>query len=128
LQTFLTACSLSLSVFFAEYLLPANALTVTILGNPGTDGGDGAGAAGTDAGPGGAATGDPTCWTVGPLAGQLFSVGQTAVSGAYANWGGYQPKDSFTFSAAYMKVGTNGYGISTGQWADARYGLANGDG
>jgi hypothetical protein len=62
----------------------------------------------------------------GPL--QLFSVGQTAVPGAYTNWGGHEPNDSELFSAVYMNVGVEGeFGIAHGQWADARYGLASGD-
>jgi VCBS repeat-containing protein len=67
-------------------------------------------------------------WEVGPLAGQQFSVGQNAVSGAYANWGGAEPNDSQVFSAVYMNVGAQGWGVSNGQWADAKNGLANGDG
>jgi Ca2+-binding RTX toxin-like protein len=67
-------------------------------------------------------------WEVGPLAGQLFSVGQSAVPGAYANWGGAEPNDSEAPSAVYMNVGAEGWGVLNGQWADAKNGLANGDG
>jgi hypothetical protein len=67
-------------------------------------------------------------WEVGPLAGQLFSVGQNAVPGAYANWGGAEPNDSGAPSAVYMNVGAEGWGVLNGQWADAKDGLANGDG
>jgi probable HAF family extracellular repeat protein len=67
-------------------------------------------------------------WEVGPLAGQLFSANQNAVSGAYANWGGSEPNDSQLFSAPYINVGAEGWGVSNGQWGDAKSGLANGDG
>ena len=65
---------------------------------------------------------------VGPLAGQQFPVGQNAVPGAYANWGGAEPNNSQVFSAVYMNVGGEGWGVSNGQWAEADHGLANGDG
>ena len=32
------------------------------------------------------------------------------------------------FSAIYMNVGAEGWGVLNGQWAEADYGLANGDG
>ena len=67
-------------------------------------------------------------WEVGPLARQLFSVGQNAVPGAYANWGGAEPNDLEVFSTVYMNVGAEGWGVLNGQWADAKNGLANGDG
>ena len=49
----ITACSLSLSLFFAAHPVPAHASTVTVLGILGIDGVNGVGAAGTDGGPGG---------------------------------------------------------------------------
>ena len=73
-------------------------------------------------------SGGSAYWEVGPLAGQLFSVGQNAVPGAYANWGGAEPNNSQVFSAVYMNVGAEGWGVLNGQWADAKNGLANGDG
>jgi Bacterial Ig-like domain/RTX calcium-binding nonapeptide repeat (4 copies) len=73
-------------------------------------------------------SGGSAYWEVGPLAGQLFSVGQSAVPGSYANWGGAEPNDSEVFSTVYMNVGAEGWGVLNGQWADAKNGLANGDG
>jgi hypothetical protein len=67
-------------------------------------------------------------WEVGPLAGQQFSIGQNVTPGAYANWGGAEPNNSQVFSAVYMNVGGEGWGVLNGQWADADHGLANGDG
>jgi Bacterial Ig domain/RTX calcium-binding nonapeptide repeat (4 copies) len=55
-------------------------------------------------------------------------VGQDAVTGAYANWGGWEPNDSYTGSAVYMNVGGTGWTVLNGQWADVKNGLANGDG
>ena len=81
-------------------------------------------------GPGGSQSGTDggsAYWEVGPLAGQLFSVGQDAVPGAYANWGGWEPNNSYTGSAVYMNVGGTGWTILNGQWADAFHGLASGD-
>ena len=63
-------------------------------------------------------------WNTGPEIGQIFSQGGTAVSGAYANWGGSEPNGSFP-SFAYMNIGILNYGISTGQWADAVAGVAS---
>jgi hypothetical protein len=63
-------------------------------------------------GPGGSQSGTDggsAYWKVGPLAGQLFSVGQEAVTRAYANWGGWEPNDSYTGSAVYMNVGGTGW-------------------
>jgi hypothetical protein len=82
------------------------------------------------AGPGGQGEpdGGSAYWQFGPLTGQQFSVGQNAVPGAYANWGGHEPNDSFVFSAVYINVGVEGeFGIQHGQWADAANGLASGD-
>ncbi len=67
-------------------------------------------------------------WVVPSSALKLFSVGQTPVPGAFANWGGHEPNDAAVFSAVYMNVGVEGeFGIQNGQWADARFGLASGD-
>jgi hypothetical protein len=63
-------------------------------------------------------------WGVGPEAGQPFSQGRSAVSGAYANWGGIEPNNAP--SCPYMNIGTLYAGINTGQWADAANGLASG--
>ena len=62
-------------------------------------------------------------WVVGPEAGQPFSQGGSAVSGAYANWGGIEPNNAP--SCPYMNIGTFYAGIHTGQWADAANGLAS---
>ena len=66
---------------------------------------------------------DTGIWEVGPLAGEVFSQGQSSVGGAYVNWGGIEPNNAP--SAAYMNIGTLFAGINTGQWADAANGLAS---
>jgi len=69
-------------------------------------------------------------WMTGPETGQIFSQGGSAVSGAYANWGGIEPNGPFP-SFAYMNIGTSfpvpyPPGIFyTGQWADAANGVAS---
>jgi len=68
-------------------------------------------------------------WATGPEAGQVFSQGGLAVSGAYANWGGIEPNSppDNKPSAAYMNVGSAFAPnfLITGEWADADYGIAS---
>jgi hypothetical protein len=74
---------------------------------------------------GGEVTGSGTgTWVVGPEAGQDFSVGGTAILGAYANWGGIEPNNAP--SKVYMNIGTSFAGIGTGNWADASGGVSSG--
>ena len=71
----------------------------------------------TSSGSGGTGT-----WIVGPEAGQDFSVGGSAILGAYANWGGIEPNNAP--SKVYMNVGALFSGIANGQWADSFDGLS----
>lgn len=72
----------------------------------------------------GSGSGGIGSWVVGPEAGQQFSLGGSAVLGAYANWGGIEPNNAP--SAVYMNLGTLFAGIGPGQWADALNGLSSG--